>query len=63
MKCPYCGGKTYVTTSYEKNEFVVRYRKCRKCNKTTKTRELTDSDWIYKNVVKQLKDILDNVDV
>jgi len=61
MKCPKCGGKTYVTNSFEKNEFTVRYRKCKKCNNSFKTREMKDSDWVYKEVLREIKRKLNEV--
>jgi len=61
MNCPNCGGKTYVTNSFDKKDFVVRYRRCKRCNKTFKTREMKDSDWVYKEILKKLKKQLDEV--
>jgi len=61
MKCPNCGSKTYVTKSIEKKDFVVRYRKCKKCGKSIRTREMKDSDWMYKEILKKIKEHLDEV--
>ena len=61
MKCPKCGAKTYVTKSIEKKSFVVRRRKCNRCNRSFKTREMQDSDWMYKEILKDIKHQLDEI--
>jgi transcriptional regulator NrdR family protein len=63
MKCPKCKGKTFVTSTIEKSNFVARYRKCTSCTKTFRTKELMDSYWNYKEVLKEIKYIIDKVDV
>jgi len=60
MECPKCGGKTYVTNSIEKKEFVIRYRTCRKCKKKFKTKEMTYDSWNYKSIVKDIKKMVEN---
>lgn len=61
--CPKCRGKTFVTRSIEKNDFVVRYRKCNECGRTFKTREMTSGDWMYKEILRRIKTELDGVDL
>ena len=63
MICPKCGGKTYVTNSFEKKEFVARYRKCKVCGNSFKTREMKDSDWVYKEIVKKIKQDLEKINI
>ena len=32
MTCPVCNGETQVTYTYDKEDHVIRDRKCRECN-------------------------------
>jgi len=63
MLCPKCGGKTYVTNSIEKKDFVMRYRKCKKCKKTFKTKEMFSNEWIALQVLKSIKKQLNDMEL
>jgi len=65
MLCPKCGSRSTVLNTIHKREFTTRYRKClnTKCNKRFTTKEEYSSGWHYKSIVKQIKDIVQKVDV
>lgn len=60
MKCPKCGGRTYVTNTIEKDSFVRRYRKCKKCSYTFKTKEMTHKGWKYRKIVEEIQQLVEN---
>lgn len=63
IKCPRCYTRTLVEKTIDKSDFVIRFRKCtnKKCAYKFRTKELESSDWQYKNIVKQIKDMLREV--
>ncbi len=65
MQCPKCGSKTTVLNTIHKKEFTTRYRRCvnKKCRHRFSTKEEYSSGWHYKSIVKQIKDIVKNVNV
>ena len=63
MQCPKCFSKTIVLKTIHKRDFTVRYRKCVKCNFKFTTKEDISSNWNYKAIVREIKKLLENIEV
>jgi len=63
MRCQRCNGDTQVIRTINKKHFILRYRKCKKCGLIKRTKEMYDSGWDYKNVIKEIKKIVDEVHI
>lgn len=64
IRCPKCGwSKTRITNTIEKEDFIKRYRICNnsKCRYKFGTTEMMNSDWMYKNIVMKIKNMLKDV--
>lgn len=65
MNCSICGAKTYVEKSFYKNDRVFRYRKCsnENCNHKMKTTEMESEQWRYRDIVKKMKELVNDVKI
>ena len=65
MQCPKCGSRSVVLKTIHKKDFTVRYRKCisRSCNYRFTTKEEISSNWNFKSIVKEIKRLVDNIDI
>jgi len=63
MNCPKCGKRTEVTRTIIKEGRVFRYRICRACKYRFKTIETVADGWDYKGIVKQIKSLIDPLQI
>ena len=63
MKCPKCGSRTYVVKTMMKKDFTIRIRKCtkRSCGYKFETIEQLSTGWDYKNIIKNIKEMIKDV--
>lgn len=55
MKCPYCGGKTRVSQSRQREKFFQRRHICQNCHTRFSTYEITTKE--YRELIRYMKTV------
>jgi ribosomal protein L37E len=61
MMCNKCGKKSYVTKTFFKKDFTIRYRQCSKCGNKFKTKEQISYGWDDRAVLRKVKELVKDV--